>query len=462
MLGRLLLVMGTLILLAQAVLYGARWWRERVPEYHVGDLADATLVTPVEFTVVDAAATERARAKETRRLPPLFRFDPRIGDQAANRFLADFDRRREFFEEGLRRRWPEGLTSDDLDSQTFADFQSAFKMAHPDFPLTDELARNWAAGTIADPLRAHTAAAIREALSRYVVDEVQQERAQGYDEIYLSPPVEAGGVQDAAQLKKLAGRVQTRSLQSVGRTRAKLEEELSATGADWVSYAAGFICANTTFDEALTAAARAADTNGIIVRMNFRPGDELVAAAQPVTQLQAAALQGLRDHYASARAGQAWSRMWPAAFGGVLVLLGALIGRASKGRGHDLVPVSQALTGRSLRGSSPEADGLRRGLLRHLAGWLKLAFVQRLIQQRNEALTSQNDASRQVEMINEKLTRLHPEIRERVAEYERRIAQLERELNGANEVTRELIKTRISLARKELEIEKAKSNLVWN
>ena len=109
-----------------------------------------------------------------------------------------------------------------------------------------------------------------------------------------------------------------------------------------------------------------------------------------------------------------------------------------------------------------EIAALRQGLIHQLGGWLKQQFVQRLIQQRNEAVSAQAEASGHVNLLNERLTRLHPEIRERVVEYERRIAQLERELNSANEVSRELIKTRISMARKELEIEKAKSNLVWN
>ena len=101
-------------------------------------------------------------------------------------------------------------------------------------------------------------------------------------------------------------------------------------------------------------------------------------------------------------------------------------------------------------------------MLHQMGGWLRQQFVQRLIQQRNGALASEAGASAQVQVINERLSRLQPEIEERITDYEHRIAGLERELSGANEVTRELIKTRIGLARKELEIEKAKSNLVWN
>jgi uncharacterized protein (DUF342 family) len=113
-------------------------------------------------------------------------------------------------------------------------------------------------------------------------------------------------------------------------------------------------------------------------------------------------------------------------------------------------------------GPDAQLAAARISLIQQLGNWLKLQFVQRMIQQRNEAVAAQADASTQVQGLNDRLTKLHPEIRERVADYERRIAQLERELNTSNEVTRELIKTKISLARKELEIEKAKSNLVWN
>jgi len=105
---------------------------------------------------------------------------------------------------------------------------------------------------------------------------------------------------------------------------------------------------------------------------------------------------------------------------------------------------------------------VRQGVIQQLTGWLKLEFVRRLISQRTEALATQTAAADQLDSLNDRLTKLRPEIRERVAEYERRIAQLERELDTANEVSRELIKTKISLARKELEIEKARSNVAWN
>lgn len=101
-------------------------------------------------------------------------------------------------------------------------------------------------------------------------------------------------------------------------------------------------------------------------------------------------------------------------------------------------------------------------MIRHLAAWLKLAYVQRRIRQSNEARDSQENASRQLQDVNERLDRLHPEICECVADYERRIAGLERKLKGANDFTRQLIESKIFMVRKELEIERAKSNLVWN
>jgi hypothetical protein len=97
-----------------------------------------------------------------------------------------------------------------------------------------------------------------------------------------------------------------------------------------------------------------------------------------------------------------------------------------------------------------------------MARWLKEQFVSRLIDQRNEAMDNQRAAASRVDQINVRLGNLQPEIRKRIADYEKRIVALEKELVESNAVNKQLIRTRIQMAKKELEIEKARSNLAWN
>jgi hypothetical protein len=454
----MLIAVGLVALLAQVILSGARAWREYVPRYEPGALADRTLITPVPLTVIDPEATEQEQAKEARRLPPLYRFDARAADQAVERFLADYEQRQTLFLQGLRRKWATTPTADDLASPLFTDYVAAFRLAHPDFPLSDQLAAAWALETEPPPIRNQTMAALRGAFRQYVVSDESPAEATGHAEVFVSPPGDAGGVLDPGDVESRANRLQRRALIPVSKVRGQLHSELAAHGPEWTDFVTRFIRANVTLDAGFTVAARQEFARDIRVEVAFRPGDQVITVAHPVTEVQAAALESLRAHYAALTTEQTWQQWWLGGFGLLLVGLGILAGRrtrAAQAGGELMIPAPT---------ESPAAQlaAVRQGLIQQLGNWLKLQFVQRLIQQRNEALAAQADASRQAEVLSDRLTKLHPEIRERVADYERRIAQLERELSTSNEVTRELIKTKISLARKELEIEKARSNLVWN
>ena len=460
-LGNLLIAIGLLALLAQAILSGARAWRERAPQYQVDELADQNLVTPVALSVIDPEATATAREREGRRLPPLYRFDARIGDLATERFQDNYGQRHALFLQGLRRQWPVALTADELASDRFTDYVAAFRLAHPEFPLAAELARVWAAEFEPPRLRNQTASAIREALRQYVVEDQLPEAAIGYTEVFISAPAGAGGLTDPTELESRASQMQRRVMIPLDKVRARLRHELAAGGSEWSAFAAQFAAANVTFDPAFTAAARTEFARHINVRVDFHAGDQILKLAEPITLVQSAALESLRSHFAQAAQQRGWTEWWLSLFGCALIAAGMAAPRLARWAGRAADRSELVISEPTMRDPA-EIAALRQGLIHQLGGWLKQQFVQRLIQQRNEAVSAQAEASGHVNLLNERLTRLHPEIRERVVEYERRIAQLERELNSANEVSRELIKTRISMARKELEIEKAKSNLVWN
>lgn len=459
--GRLLMIVGLLAMVAQGILFGARWWREQVPDYQTGDLADRTVTTPTRLIVEDTAATEAARLREGRRLPPLYRFDARVADLAADRFIKDYRQRHELFMQGLAREWPLPLAAEEVASSRFADFQTAFRLAHPDFPLTEALAHAWATEANAHPLRDATISALRDTLRHYVVEDELPPDAAGHAEVLLTAPVEAGGLTSGADVESRASRLQRRVMVPLAKVRSRLGSELAGQGNEWSDHAARFAAPNVTFDAVLTLAARAEYAREVVVSVEFQPGDSLSATAQPVSAVQAAALTALRQHYVTTAQARGLTEWWPAALGLLLLVTGVFILRLSRPRFHPAVMGNLIVSPVALP-QPTEAEALRQGLMQQLAGWLKQHFVQRLVQQRNDALAAEAQAAGHVDLINERLTRLQPEIRERVAEYERRIAQLERELTDANEVSSELIKTKISLARKELEIEKAKSNLVWN
>ena len=105
---------------------------------------------------------------------------------------------------------------------------------------------------------------------------------------------------------------------------------------------------------------------------------------------------------------------------------------------------------------------LKARLMPQLARWMMSELVQRLIHQRAGLLTSQQRAEQEVADLEKRLEQLHAPLEDRLKAYERRIADLERELAAKGEENRELLKAKIDTARRKLASERAKAPVAWN
>ena len=125
-------------------------------------------------------------------------------------------------------------------------------------------------------------------------------------------------------------------------------------------------------------------------------------------------------------------------------------------------------TGWKARALSAEARAdkavalLKARLMPQLARWMMSELMQRLLHQRSGLLSSQQKAEQEVAELEERLEKLQAPLEDRLKAYERRIADLERELAAKGEENRELLKARIDTARKKLASERAKTPLSWN
>jgi hypothetical protein len=102
----------------------------------------------------------------------------------------------------------------------------------------------------------------------------------------------------------------------------------------------------------------------------------------------------------------------------------------------------------------PTAD--RQSLRMHLAQWLKQAFVQRLVSDRQQLMAAQEVATRKVLAVDDRVARLELKIQEKNATYEKQIEQLNRALLTAREENRELIRAQIRLVKSEMEATRAR------
>ncbi len=90
------------------------------------------------------------------------------------------------------------------------------------------------------------------------------------------------------------------------------------------------------------------------------------------------------------------------------------------------------------------------------------ALVQRLLTQRSEILTSQQQAEREVAQLATRLENLRAPLEDRLKAYEKRIAELEVELAAKGKQNLELIQAKIEMTRKKLQVERSQEPLSWN
>jgi hypothetical protein len=98
----------------------------------------------------------------------------------------------------------------------------------------------------------------------------------------------------------------------------------------------------------------------------------------------------------------------------------------------------------------------------HLAQALKEALVQELAVQRRELLQAQQIAAAELAQLTHHLDELRAPIQERLRSYETRIQELEKELAARNEENRELLKLKIEMLRRQLEIESPRNRMEFN
>ena len=93
---------------------------------------------------------------------------------------------------------------------------------------------------------------------------------------------------------------------------------------------------------------------------------------------------------------------------------------------------------------------VRTRLVPSMARSLMSGLVQRLLLHRSDLLNSQQRAEQEVAELEQRLENLHTPLAGRLAAYEQRIAELEKELAAKGEENRELLRARIATARRKL------------
>jgi len=479
-----------------------------VPDYRVGDKAAADIVTPLPLLVFDPARTELLRKAEAQKVPPIFRFNPDAARQSEEELRRAFAALRGRFLNGLQDRFdhPPPLLISEVAQPRFREFLKAFQQENSNAPWRPELAELWALGDPGDVVLDALLKKLRRCAGRFVRSDVlppgERLVAGSVRLITIGPTDAAPTLATVDQRGRTLARTNLFSL-----TKIRQEALHAEPGEDEVTleFVAGFLHPNCHFDEALSRQARARRTASINAADRYAAGQVLVRQGDRISARTKLALDELRARISVDRAratpgfarsaveeqpkttqdaGETAPRSTPWLGPGLgmasVICLLVVVRRVKSRRAADRFRENSALavttrvdgmaaeTGWRERALLAEARAekatvlLRANLLPHLARWMTQALVQRLLTQRSEILTSQQQAEREVAQLATRLENLRAPLEDRLKAYEKRIAELEVELAAKGKQNLELIQAKIEMTRKKLQVERSQEPLSWN
>jgi len=447
-----------------------------LPAYQLGDIAKEDVVTPVTLIVLDRAATDALREGQAAAPRYLVRFQPARAARAEAAFRDAVAGLRSNFLHAMRAAYPlTKVTSRNLPSKRFQQLTNSFQQAHPAFPLHAEVVRLWALGLDDTALFEPLAEQIRGLMERPLLPDELVAQARAGDAVQLVYE-SAAAPPGAAPTAWLASPT---NLVTLHQARDELVRAAPEACQGLAAFAATFLEPNCTLETAPPSPAVAWRAEPFVVAYRYEAGEAILRRGQRVDARAVAALAQLRDRLAVAELQQqvaasqtlaqvlqrqtAWLLAGVLTLGGVVLLV--LLRLSRRHGGLALAPAPQPDRAQELAvspGQSPVSgpgagcpDTLRRGLLAQLSALLGSRLVRTLLFQCQHLLTAEREAAEELEALTRRLEEARAPLRERLAAYERRIVELERELAQKGAENRALLEAKIELTRLRLNEEKS-------
>jgi CRP-like cAMP-binding protein len=476
--------------------------------YRVGEVADADVVTPVALDVADAAATAELKAASARQHPAIFRGFSGATNQMAEDFVAAFAKARvNFLAEVTNEFHSQTLDEAMVNSPDFGRLVTAFGVENREFPVTDELAAEWARGKDGGIVQKELLTVLQWVAGRPVRPDVLP------DGLVMSEMVRLVPVKDPDQKLSFEAAQQgpliaAASLTTVSDAQALFRREFPARQQLFARALAAFIRPNCLPDAPLTRLTRGAAVYQMVVSDHFDAGDTIVRQGEAIDAKARAALLALNDVLkskppvaavapviaaapppqaqrpaepsppsapalapkaapASAGAERSLARALPVrvrpAGGrhtGLIVTLAGISLGALLVAGWQFLKERKPAPMSALVAQSPlPLPGVVKAadLTPQVAQAVREAVQQELAAQRRELLLAQQAATDEIAALVRRLDDLQVPMQQRLQTYENRIQLLEKELAFRNEENRELLKLKIEMISRQMDSERKTS-----
>jgi hypothetical protein len=262
-----------------------------VPEYDVGDTAEADIRTPVVFDAIDPLATKQARDKISQNFSPVLRYMPQTGAEAEAEFRAAFEKQHAWFAEALQKYYHYSkLNQVTVEHPTFGAFLDWLQKQNPTFPCLTNVARAWALG---DAGKAEELALkLRQTMRQYIhSDAVPAEHKEGPVRIFSVKGNEV--IPDLDAVEKRSIEVSREKLYTLAEVRVELAKSFPSTEQPLAKFLSEYLRANCSFDMALTERLQKTRAANLWVTQHYRAGDVIVESGSVVDGKVKSALEAL-------------------------------------------------------------------------------------------------------------------------------------------------------------------------
>jgi hypothetical protein len=485
-------------LLAVALLPVSNLSAKALADYQLGDKAEEDIVATAKLSFVDPEATQVMRDKEALRVPVIVRYYTNAADDLEARFRQEFAATRESFLSSIDKAFGHRtLTGEELSSFKFDSLAILFQKQNTLFPLSTNRAALWASGDTDEAYQSTVISALRHTMSSIIRPEPLPANFKLGATVRLIPVGNPSDVVTAQEAGLTSHNVPRTNLVALAEVKKDFQTLFPREERDIAKYLATLVKPNCVVDEDITQQLRARRTDGLWSVCDYEPGqivarrgevidkkiktaiDQLkekavVSQLQDLQVKQQAAVGQLQQLVASdkAKGAQAQEHVWliGSLAAVVLILAVAIWQLARRRQPESLLPVpaaggalewqQRALTAE--QNTEKLQTAARAGLIAHLSQWLSSMMTRRLISQRRLLLESQNNAADEMAELEARLEKVQAPLQVRLAAYEHRIAELEKELAARGEENRELLKAKIEMMRKQLEAERGKNRLEFN
>lgn len=452
-------------------------------EYQIGDRAKEDIIATAHLTVVNPDATDALKQKEMLRVPVVIRFYTNAVDDAEAQFRQSFMRSHDNFLDALEKTFGMRVVSaEDIASDKFQSLVTSFQRKNKLFPVNAKLAALWGSGDTGENYETPFVGALRQGMAVPIRDIMPADVKVGSTVRLVPTPVSTNALSASLVEQRGVNIARTNTL-SLDRARMNLVDSMPEEQHAAAKYTASFLKLNCTIETALTAELRAKHVSGLCVTDDYEPGQVVVHRGQLIDKKAKAALDQLKektaaaqvqqllvsDKVTSAQANERIRWLGGTLAGAVVILVPTIWLLARRKQMVSLVPAmpddaadwrDRALIAEQR--ARKAQDAARSGLISQMAFWLSNKFTERLISQQQLLIDAQTKAASEMAELEARLEKIQAPLQDRLAAYERRIAELEKDLAVKGEENRELIKTKIDVVRKQLESKRGIYQLIVN